>query len=117
MEENVKEYHFAREFRKNNALDEKEKMRAIRENAQRSFIELKIKTQTNRPKGMLSEFEMADEMIEICISRYGENLEKLEYASDSKAKEINRALMHFNEALDQEIRKANGKSDKLREEK
>ena len=116
MEENIREYHFAREFRKNNAIDEKEKMRAIRENVQREFIELKIKTQTSRRKGMLSEFEMADEIIEICISRYGENLEKLEYADDKKVEEVYRALNNFNNALEREIKKINEPSNESVEE-
>lgn len=112
MEEDVKRYHFVKQYRQNIALDEKERMRIIRENIQRKFIELKNKTEKNKQNSILPEFEMAEEIIQICTSRYGENLERLEYANAKKVEEVYRALTNFNNALDQEIKKINGNTDK-----
>lgn len=116
MEKDVKEYHYAKEFRKNNVLDKKERMRAVRENAQREFMGLKRKTENNKTNNTRPEFEMAEEIIGICISRYGENLEKLEYADDKKVEEVYRALNNFNNALEREIKKINEPSNESVEE-
>ena len=110
MEDDVKKYHFAR-YRKEMALSEKDRIRAIRENIPRKFIELKSQVEKREGKELSEEAKMAEELIAICRTRYGENLERLEYVSDSKVKEIYRALNNFVNALKQK-----GDFDKSRED-
>ena len=100
MEDDVKKYHFAR-YRQEMALNEKDKIRAIRENIPEKWIELKNQVEKKKGKEVSEEVKMAEELIAICITSYGENLERLEYASDSKVKEIDRALNNFVNALKQ----------------
>lgn len=91
----------------------KKRIKAIRENAQEKFIELKNKIEKNKAKNNLSmQIEMAEEVIEICTSRYGGNLERLEYASDDKIKEIYRALNNFARELEKLEEKSTELSDK-----
>lgn len=110
----MKEYHFAREYRQSMVLDDKERIRAIRENIQRKFVELKNKTEEIRTNNILSEkvIETVEEIIQLCASRYGENLEKLEYASVQKVEQVYQSLTNVNNAVDQEIKKINENIDK-----
>ena len=119
MEEDVKKYNFAKEYRQNMVLDDKERIRAIRENSFQKFVELKNKTEKAKKDNRLSAdtIETVEGIIQLCISRYGENLIKLEYASDKKVKEVYRSLTNVNILLDQEIEKVNGSTDKSIESK
>lgn len=113
MDEDIKKYHFAREYRQSLFLDEEKRVKAIRENAQEKFIVLKNKIEKNKARNNLpTEIEMAEEIIGICTSRYGGNLERLEYASDDKIKEIYRALNNFTRELENLEEKSTGLSDK-----
>lgn len=113
MEDDVKKYRFAR-YRQEMALSEKDKIRAIRENIPEKLIELKNQVEKKEGKEVSEEVKMAEELIAICITRYGENLERLEYVSDSKLKEIYRALNNFVKALKQQEKRD---FDESREEK
>lgn len=113
MDEDMKKYHFTREYRKGLSVNEKERVKAIRENAQEKFIELKNRIEKNKTRNSLpTEIEMAEEIVGICTSRYGGNLERLEYASDEKIKEIYRVLSNFTRELEKLEEKSTECSDK-----
>lgn len=88
MNEDVKIYRFAREYRDSLVPSEEEKTQALRENFLEKFTLLKIKIkrikETDKSNQNEEKIGVAEELIEKCEETYGKDLERLDSISEMK---------------------------------